>query len=91
MSSVFAWNMRGFNEPRKHNAVKYWVQDAKLSLGCLIETRVQQRIFQKIFDSIFPGWNCLHNYSHHRLGRIWVCWSAGVEVVLVLVSAQMIT
>lgn len=91
MSSIFAWNMSGFNKPRKQKAVKHWIQDAKLSLGCLVETRVQHENFQKIFDSTFPGWNCLHNYSHHRLGRIWVCWSEDVEIVPVLISAQMIT
>lgn len=72
-------------------AVKYWVQAAKLSIGCLLETRVQEDKFQKVFDAAFPGWNCIHNYSHHRLGRIWVCWSEEVEVCPVLTSSQMIT
>lgn len=93
MTSIFAWNMRGFNEPRKHNTVKYWVRSAKLSLGCLVETRVQEEKFEEIFTATFPpSWKCLHNYSHHRLGRIWVCWSDDeVEVQPVLVSSQMVT
>ncbi|KAH0942762.1 hypothetical protein HID58_002399, partial [Brassica napus] len=52
---------------------------------------VQEDKFQKVFDAAFPGWNCIHNYSHHRLGRIWVCWSEEVEVCPVLTSSQMIT
>ncbi|KAH0872433.1 hypothetical protein HID58_069795 [Brassica napus] len=91
MTSIFAWNMHGFNQPRKHNAVKYWIKEAKLRLGCLVETRVQEENFQQIFSATFQGWQYLHDYSHHRLGRIWVCWSEDVEVVPVLVSAQMIT
>lgn len=91
MTSIFAWNMRGFNKPRKQKAVRNWVRTAKLSLGCLVETRVQEVNFQRIFTATFPGWQCLHNYSHHRLGRIWVCWSDEVEVVPVLISVQMIT
>ena len=91
MMSIFAWNMHGFNQPRKHNAVKYWIKEAKLRLGCLVETRVQEENFQQIFSATFQGCQYLHNYSHHRLGRIWVCWSEDVEVVPVLVSAQMIT
>ena len=91
MTSIFAWNMRGFNQPRKHNAVKYWIKEAKLRLGCLVETRVQEENFQQIFSATFQGWQYLHDYSHHILGRIWVCWSEDVEVVPVLVSAQMIT
>lgn len=91
MSSIFAWNMCGFNMPRKQKAVKYWVSAAKLSFGCLLETRVQVENFQKIFDSTFPGWSYVHNYSSHWLGRIWVCWSDAVEVIPVSTSAQMIT
>lgn len=91
MSSIFAWNMRGFNKPRKHNAVKHWVQAGRLSLGYLLETRVQATNFPWIFQSTFPGWSSLTNYDHHRLGRIWVVWSDAVEVVPVLITAQMIT
>lgn len=91
MSSIFAWNIRGFNKPRKQKAVNYWVNAAKLSFGCLLETRVQEENFKKIFDTTFPGWSCVNNYSNHRLGRIWVCWSDEVEVIPVSTSIQMIT
>ena len=90
MSSIVAWNMRGFKKPHKQKAVKCWVKDAKLSIGGLMETRVQESNFKKIFEATFPGWNCINNYSHHRLGRLWVCWSEEVEVCQVLTSAQMI-
>ena len=91
MSSIFAWNMRGFNKPRKQKAVRYWVKAAKLSIGCLMETRVKEESFQKVFDATFPGWKFVHNYSNNRLGSIWVCYSDEVEVSLVSSSAQMIT
>ncbi|KAG5378430.1 hypothetical protein IGI04_026272 [Brassica rapa subsp. trilocularis] len=91
MSSIFAWNMRGFNMPRKQKAVKQWVRAAKPSIGCLLETKVKVGNFQKLFDLTFPGWGYLHNYSHHGLGRIWVRWSDEVEVCHVFTSAQMIT
>lgn len=91
MSSIFAWNMRGFNQPHKQKAVRHWVKASKLSIGCLLETKVKVENFQKVFDATFPGWSYLHNYSHHRLGRIWVCWSDDVEAVPVFTSAQMIT
>lgn len=90
-SSLFAWNMRGFNMPRKQKAIRYWVKAAKLSFGYLIETKVKEENFKKVFDVTFPGWSCVHNYTNHRLGRIWVCWSAEVEVCPVSTSMQMIT
>ena len=52
MSSIFVWNIRGFNKPHKQKAVNYWVNAAKLSFGCLLETRVQEENFKKIFDII---------------------------------------
>ncbi|KAL0657477.1 hypothetical protein Bca4012_078062 [Brassica carinata] len=71
--------------------MRYWVKDAKLSFGCLIETRVKEENFGKVFDATFPGWKFVHNYSNHRLGRIWVCYSDEVDVHLVSTSAQIIT
>lgn len=85
MSSIFACNTCGFNQPRKHNAVHHWVKSTKLSIGCLIETRVQEKNHQAVLESAFPGSQCLSNYNHHRLGRIWVVWSDEVIVQQVLV------
>lgn len=87
MSSTFAWNMCGFNKPNKQRAICYWLQVAKLSFGCLLETKVHRENFQSVFDATFPGWSYLHNYDYHPLGRIWVCWSIGVEIVPALISA----
>ncbi|KAH0939050.1 LOW QUALITY PROTEIN: hypothetical protein HID58_006511, partial [Brassica napus] len=64
---------------------------AALNIGCLVETRVHEGHFKKVVEATFPGWSYTHNYAHHRLGRIWVCWSDDVEVVHVSSSAQMIT
>ncbi|KAF2550515.1 hypothetical protein F2Q68_00033832 [Brassica cretica] len=36
--------MCGFNKPRKQKAVKYWVKAAKLSIGCLMETRAREAL-----------------------------------------------
>ena len=91
MSSVFAWNMRGFNKPHKQKAFRYWVKAAKLLFGCLLETRVREGNFQKVFDATFPGWRCVHNYSRHQLGRLWAYYLDEVEVFTVSNSSQMIT
>lgn len=91
MSSIFAWNMRGFNMPRKQRAVKEWIQVVKPGFGCLLETKVKVDQFEAVFKNALPGWNCLANYDHHRLGRIWFCWSATVEVTPLFKSSQLIT
>ena len=48
--------------------------DLKLSLICLVETRV--RIINKpnVIKSVFKDWDMLDNYNSHSLGRIWVGW-----------------
>lgn len=91
MASIFAWNTRGFNKPRKHNAVKKWISDSKFSFGCLLETRVQEVRFRDVVNAALPGWKAITNYSFNRLGHIWVCWSDAVEVIPVFKSAQIIT
>ena len=87
----FAWNMRGFNMSRKHEAVRSWIQVEKPSFGCLIETRVQQENHIKRMEVALPGWSSLTNYEHHRLGHIWFCWSNKVVVTKLHMSSQVIT
>ncbi|KAH0936459.1 hypothetical protein HID58_013576, partial [Brassica napus] len=91
MISIFAWNTRGFNKMRKHKAFHSWIQSARPSFGCLVETRVQEVNSISILNSALPNWNFLNNYDHHRLGKIWVCWDDNVSVSLVYKSAQCIT
>ena len=91
MTSFFAWNMRGFNMSRKHDAVRKWIQLEKPSFGCLIETRVQQDKHVDCMTAALPGWSSITNYDHHRLGRIWFCWSSRAVVTRLHASAQVIT
>ncbi|KAF3557014.1 hypothetical protein F2Q69_00013174 [Brassica cretica] len=79
MISLFAWNTRGFNKKRKHLYVCSWLQSAKPSFGCLIETRVQEGNSEAVVSTSLPGWKFLNKYDHHRLGKILVCWSGNVN------------
>lgn len=91
MISLFAWNMRGFNQPRKHKAVRGWIQAKRPAIGSFIETRVQEHLAEPIIQSILPGWSHTTNYEYHRLGRIWVVWSSAVTVTILAKSAQQVT
>lgn len=91
MTSFFAWNMRGFNLPRKHRALRNWIQAEKPLFGCLLETRVQAENHHRCMLAAMPNWNSLTNYAHHPLGRIWVCWNDQVVVTQLHMSAQVIT
>lgn len=91
MTSFFAWNMRGFNMPRKQKVVRNWIQVVKPYFGCLLETRVQEGNFSSVLSYALPGWSSMTNYDHHRLGRIWACWSNEVVITPILKSSQQIT
>lgn len=91
MTSFFAWNMRGFNLPRKHRTLRTWLQAEKPSFGCLVETRVHESSHEMCMNAAMPGWNSLTNYSYHPLGRIWVCWTDQMVVTKLHMSAQVIT
>lgn len=91
MTAFFVWNVRGFNQTRKHNVVRNWIKATKISFGCLVKTRVQEVFSTSIIQFTFPGWSYTTNYEHHRLRRIWLCWSNEVDVSIVYKSAQTIT
>lgn len=91
MTSFFAWNMRGFNQPRKHTTVRKWIQEVKPLFGCLLETRVLSECHTQVINSTFPGWNYITNYDKHRLGRIWFFWTDAVRITTISRSSQHIT
>lgn len=89
--SGFFWNVRGFNENKKHSIVRDWIQSDFLQFGCLLETRVQERKAPQIITSVFRDWSSMTNYEYNRLGRIWVVWNNNVRVTPVFKSGQIIT
>jgi hypothetical protein len=46
----------------------------KISLICLIETRVKVNKADKVTTCIVPNWDYVFNYEKHFLGRNWICW-----------------
>ncbi|KAH0926471.1 hypothetical protein HID58_018727 [Brassica napus] len=53
--------------------------------------QVQQDKHVDCMTAALPGWSSITNYDHHRLGRIWFCWSSRVVVTRLHASAQVIT
>jgi hypothetical protein len=64
------------------------IQRHKLSIICLIETRVKINKAEKVKDCIVPGWDYIFNYDQHFLGRIWICWKKSDYEVLVLDKSE---
>ena len=74
MINLACWNIRGLNATPKQLEVKKMILDHKLSLVCLIETRVSMIHKPLVVNSVFTDWEMLDNYNSHDLGRIWIGW-----------------
>lgn len=78
---ILIWNIRGFNIPFKQQEVRKEVKRLNVNIICLVETRVKKDKAQNIKNAVLPGWNLIHNYDMHWLGRIWVCWDPGITSI----------
>lgn len=64
----------------------------RISILCLVETRVKMDNYPKVAGSMLPGWKIINNYSKHCLGKIWICWDPGGDKLEVFdIHAQVIT
>jgi hypothetical protein len=70
--NILFWTVRELNMPLKKK--RGWKNGKRISILCLVETRVKQEHFLKIVVSMLPGWEVINIYSTHILGRIWVYW-----------------
>lgn len=72
LMEVLAWNIQGLNDPLKQKEVKSSVRRLKVAIICILETRAPEVNERRIMENIVFGWDVLHNYNSHYLGRIWV-------------------
>ena len=64
------WNVRGMNKRYKQKEIKKCLQNNKVTLAGLIETRVKENNTRTTINNIAAGWNCLNNYKNAVNGRI---------------------
>jgi hypothetical protein len=76
--------VRGLNLPSKQQEVRRLVQEKKVHLVCLIETRVKEAKAVDIVSALFPSWQYSFNYDKHYLGRVWVCWDSSIFDISVM-------
>jgi exonuclease III len=89
--NLLIWNVSGLNHPSKQKEAKSMIQRHKISLICLIETRVKENKANKVRSCIVLDWDYVFNYDQHFLGRIWICWKKpDFEVTILDKSEQSI-
>lgn len=72
MDKVLVWNVRGLNSPSKQKEIKNFMVAKKISLCCLVETKVKNEKLSVIQDSMFRGWCLASNFSKVKGGRILI-------------------
>ncbi|XP_004252671.1 uncharacterized protein [Solanum lycopersicum] len=79
------------NKRYKQKEIKKCLQNNKVTLAGLIETRVKENNTRTTINNIAAGWNCLNNYKDAVNGRIWIIWDdSWYEVKLITSATQMI-
>lgn len=78
---VLFWNVRGCNKLFKQKEIKAVLQENKVDVAVLLETRVRLGKSQKIQEKICRGWNAVNNYGFANNGRIWVSWNPRKVVI----------
>ena len=69
-----AWNIRGMNASYKYNEISKVIVEYKLSLLCLLETKVASWNVNKIKRKCIPNWKLLHNCPSKGVGKVWFVW-----------------
>ncbi|XP_062085454.1 uncharacterized protein LOC133791548 [Humulus lupulus] len=78
MDKVISWNVRGLNKTNKQIKVKKLINNKKISLVGLLETRVRAQNMGALFLRIFRDWCFTSNSAWHNNGRIIVAWDPTV-------------
>ena len=75
----------------RQKEVRELVQENRVSLLGLVETKVSMENRISLSQNLFRGWSFLNNYSKHPNGRIWILWNPEIsDVRLLYKSDQMI-
>lgn len=91
MGSIASWNIRGLNNPKKQEDIAIFLKKHRISLVCLLETKVKKEKEQQIANHIFRNWSWVTNANNDSKGRIWVAWLPNIyDVEIISVSDQLI-
>ncbi|XP_020270722.1 uncharacterized protein LOC109845882 [Asparagus officinalis] len=86
------WNIRGFNKSSKHSIVKHFIQEHKLSLIALLETKIPENKLPVLARKIANGWHWISNVHEARNCRIWILWDNDSLIIHnAILSEQYIT
>lgn len=68
--NILVWNVRGLNSPSRLEDVKKLVEESRVGIAGLVETKVKEKNTSFILNGVAPNWDSIFNYEHSHLGRI---------------------
>lgn len=75
MMNIIGWNIRGLNSGTRLVDLKKVIEDNKVGLLGLMETRVKAKNVSRIMHNLPTHWKVVNNYAHSSKGRLWVLWN----------------
>ncbi|GAV92781.1 Exo_endo_phos domain-containing protein [Cephalotus follicularis] len=73
--SLSTWNVRGLNDPSKHNEVRHFLRSNNISLFGLLESKVRFHNQDKVVRGINKHWLYTSNHNASLSGRVVVVWN----------------
>ena len=88
---VSCWNIRGLNQPQKQREIVKLIQEFKIDVFGIIETKVRISNQDKINSNMIPHWNYVTNCQVDSIGRIWVGSNPDrIKLTVLLNTSQLI-
>ena len=83
---ISCWNIRGLNQPQKQREIVRLIQEFKIDVIGIIETKVKLVNQDKIHNNMISHWHYVTNCQTDSIGRIWVGWNPNKIKLTVLIS-----
>ncbi|XP_039006212.1 uncharacterized protein LOC120133763 [Hibiscus syriacus] len=75
----------------KQKKVLKWARSCRISILCMLETRVKESNAGDIVHQNFSDWDSCCNYNHSTNGRIWTLWHRSLNCTILSVFDQSIS
>ncbi|KAG5376540.1 hypothetical protein IGI04_041136, partial [Brassica rapa subsp. trilocularis] len=74
------WNVRGLNEPTKHQPFSQWLYSQRTVFCALLETHIKEQNLSSLMQKLCPGWSYTSNHASDEDGRIILIWNHPVSI-----------